>query len=110
MSPEPRDGRWCSRWRPLLPALGSLPSQPRRLTKAPDSHNVAPKGADHKVSPLIPHAQAAGQLGPGAWRGGEGRSGQGWPHGPSTREDAQDPCSPCSRSNVSTVLTKCGRE
>lgn len=88
-SPEPRDGRWCSRWRPLLPALGS-PSQPRRLTKSPHSHNVAPKGTDHKVGPLIPHAQAAGQLGPGACRRGEGRGGQGGPMGPPRWEDTQD--------------------
>lgn len=93
MSPEPRDSRWCSGWRPLppAPAPSHPPTPTRRLTEAPDSHDVAPKDANHKVSPLIPHAQASGQLGPGACRGGEGsggkrgregRGGQGGPHGP----------------------------
>lgn len=35
------------------------------VSKAPDGHDVAPEGANHEVGPLLSHAQAAGQLGPG---------------------------------------------
>lgn len=54
-------------WAPILSLA------PQRLTKAPDGHDVAPEGANHEVGPLLSHAQAAGQLGPGPCRRGQVR-------------------------------------
>lgn len=93
-----------------------LSQAPQRLTKAPNGHDVVPKRANHKVSSLVPHAQAAGQLGPGACRRGEEVRASPLTHSAplhpmeSGRVAHTNHCSPCSRSNISTVLTKCGRE
>ena len=98
-------------WRATASCLG-LPSYPkphRDLPRPPEK--VAYSGVPGAFA-----AQAAGQLGPGACRRGEEVRASPLTHSAplhpmeSGRVAHTNHCSPCSRSNISTVLTKCGRE
>lgn len=107
---EPRDSRWCSHWRPLLPALGS-PFPAPQTHQGPQQPQCGPQGHRPQSQPSYPSCAGRGAAWSRSLQGRGGRGGQGGPHRPSTAGGHPGlPCSPRSRSNVSTVLTKCGRE
>lgn len=95
------------------PVLG-LPSYPKPLPRPPLATTWSPSEPTTKSALLSSCVRL--QLGPGASRRGKEVRASPITHSAplhpmeSGRVAHTNHCSPCSRPNISTVLTKCGRE
>lgn len=80
---------------------------PPGVTEATHGHHSSSQAAGHEVSSLLPHADGAAGLAPGTCRA------EAVSIAPQTLRCRHHPRrrgSPCTGSNISTVLTKWGRE